>query len=79
MCLRLSCPVGAFHYLGLGTLELIHLIRPMVERIGMLLYWPHASALVAHNGGTNVGHPAIVNIAHVLQKLHFFLIFQFFL
>ena len=22
----------------------------------MLLYWPHPSALVAYNGGTNVGH-----------------------
>ena len=22
----------------------------------MLLYWPHASALVAYNGGTSVGH-----------------------
>ena len=29
---------------------------PMVERISMLLYWPHPSALVAYNGGTNVGH-----------------------
>ena len=22
----------------------------------MLLYWPHPSALVAYNAGTNVGH-----------------------
>ena len=22
----------------------------------MLLYWPHASAMVAYNGGTSVGH-----------------------
>ena len=22
----------------------------------MLLYWPHPSALVAYNGGSNVGH-----------------------
>ena len=29
---------------------------PMVERIRLLLYWPHASALVAYNGGTSVGH-----------------------
>ena len=28
----------------------------MVECISMLLYWPHPSALVAYNGGTNVGH-----------------------
>ena len=25
----------------------------------MLLYWPHPSALVADNGGTNVGHGPI--------------------
>ena len=29
---------------------------PMVERIRLLSYWPHASALVAYNGGTSVGH-----------------------
>ena len=29
---------------------------PMVERIRLLLYWPHTSALVAYNGGTSVGH-----------------------
>ena len=29
---------------------------PKVERIGLLLYWPHASALVAYNGRTSVGH-----------------------
>ena len=29
---------------------------PMVERIRLLLYWPHASALVAYNGGTSVGY-----------------------
>ena len=28
----------------------------MVERIRLLLYWPHISALVAYNGGTSVGH-----------------------
>ena len=28
----------------------------MVERIRLLLYWPHTSALVAYNGGTSVGH-----------------------
>ena len=25
----------------------------------MLLYWPHSSALVAYNGGTNVGHGSV--------------------
>ena len=29
---------------------------PMMECIRLLLYWPHASALVAYNGGTSVGH-----------------------
>ena len=29
---------------------------PMVERIRLLLYWPHTSVLVAYNGGTSVGH-----------------------
>ena len=29
---------------------------PIVERIRLLLYWPHTSALVAYNGGTSVGH-----------------------
>ena len=29
---------------------------PMVERIRLLLYWPHTSASVAYNGGTSVGH-----------------------
>ena len=28
----------------------------MVERIRLLSYWPHTSALVAYNGGTIVGH-----------------------
>ena len=28
---------------------------PMVERIRLLLYWPHTIALVAYNGGTSVG------------------------
>ena len=28
---------------------------PMVERIRLLLYWPHTTALVAYNGGTSVG------------------------
>ena len=29
---------------------------PTAERIRLLLYWPHTSALVAYNGGTSVGH-----------------------
>ena len=29
---------------------------PMVDRIRMLECWPHSSALVADNGGINVGH-----------------------
>ena len=29
---------------------------PLVERIRLLLYWPHTSALVAYNGGTRVCH-----------------------
>ena len=29
---------------------------PNPERIRLLLYWLHAIALVAHNGGTSVGH-----------------------
>ena len=32
---------------------------PMVERIKLLFYWAHASALVAYNGGTSVGHGPI--------------------
>ena len=32
---------------------------PMVERIRTLLRWPHPSALVAYNVGTNVGHGAV--------------------
>ena len=32
---------------------------PMVERIRLLLYWPHPSALVAYNGGTSIGHGPI--------------------
>ena len=28
---------------------------PTAERIRLLLYWPHTSALVAYNGGTSVG------------------------
>ena len=34
-------------------------LRPFgvpMERIRLLLYWPHTSALVAYNGGTSVGH-----------------------
>ena len=29
---------------------------PMVERVRLLLYWPHTNALWAYNGGTGVGH-----------------------
>ena len=29
---------------------------PTAERIRLLLYWPHTSALLACNGGTSVGH-----------------------
>ena len=29
---------------------------PTAERIRLLLYWPHTSALVAYNSGTSVGH-----------------------
>ena len=29
---------------------------PTAERIRLLLYWPHTTALVAYNGGTSVGH-----------------------
>ena len=29
---------------------------PMGERISMLLYWHHTSALVAYHGGSSVGH-----------------------
>ena len=46
-----ACFVGYYIYIfsaGFGV--------PMVERIRMLLCWPHLSALVAYNGGTNVGH-----------------------
>ena len=32
---------------------------PMVERIRLLLYSPHTSALVAYNGGTSVGHDPV--------------------
>ena len=32
---------------------------PIMERISMLLCWPHPSALVAYNGGTTVGHGAV--------------------
>ena len=32
------------------------LVLPTVERIRLLLYWPHTSALVAYNGGTSIGH-----------------------
>ena len=28
----------------------------MVEHLGVRYSWPHPSALVAYNGGTNVGH-----------------------
>ena len=56
----------------------------------LLLYWPHPSALVANNGGTDVGHgpvkikvamgchtePAFAHSAHVMQHLHFFQFFN---
>ena len=32
---------------------------PKVERIRLLVYWPHTNALVAYNGGTSVGHGPI--------------------
>ena len=35
---------------------------PMVERIRLLLYWPHASALVAYNGDTSVGHGPVTTL-----------------
>ena len=57
VCMR-GCWVG---WAGIGAWKL-----PWVEVVPMtpcetmlycmLLYWPHSSALVAYNGGTNVGH-----------------------
>ena len=35
---------------------------PLVEHISMLLCWPHPSALVAYNGGTNVGHGPVTTL-----------------
>ena len=34
----------------------------MVERTRLLLHWPHASALVAYNGGTSVGHGPVTTL-----------------
>ena len=41
---------------------------PKVERIRLLLYWPHTSALVAYNGGTSVGHGPVRTL---FLQLHF--------
>ena len=44
----LACFVGCIFFRLFGA--------PTAERIRLLLYWPHTSALVAYNGGTSVGH-----------------------
>ena len=34
----------------------------MMERIRLLLYGPHTSALVAYNGGTSIGHGPVTTL-----------------
>ena len=40
----------------------------------MLLHWPHPNALVAYNGGTNVGHGLVrtlfLNLIVILVLAH---------
>ena len=49
-----ACFVGCIFFRPFGV--------PMVERIRLLLYWPHTSALVAYNGGTSVGHGPVMTL-----------------
>ena len=42
---------------------------PMVQRTRLLLYWPHANALLAYNGGTSVGHGPVGTLFFFLSLI----------
>ena len=39
----------------------------------MLLCWPHPIALVAYNGGTNIGHGPVLSLILFLVSAHLML------